>query len=132
MTGRFVFWSLLVGCILGAPALAHHSHAMYDYDSYVTLTGTATELHWSNPHVWLYMSVIDENGETANWVLEGGAPGVLARQGWSGEAPKPGDQITVIALPLKDGARGGMIRRLTFPDGSEFNYVSPVTGAFEP
>ena len=132
MARKFIVGSLLLVWALGVPAAAHHSHAMYDYDGRLTLTGTATALHWGNPHVWLYMSVTDENGVATNWVLEGGAPGVLARQGWNGDAPKVGDQITVFALPLRDGAHGGLLRRLTFADGSEFNYVSPVTGAFEP
>lgn len=132
MTRNLISCALLLGLALGAPASAHHSHAMYDYDGRLTLSGTATELHWRNPHVWLYMSATDENGEVTNWVFEGGAPSELTRQGWNGSKPSPGDQITVLALPLKDGARGGLLRRVTFADGSEFNYVSPVTGPFEP
>jgi hypothetical protein len=132
MTGRIIACTLFLAGTFCASAFAHHSHAMYDYEGRLTLTGTATQIHWRNPHVWLYMSVTDENGEAANWVFEGGAPAELARQGWNGDKPKSGDQITVLALPLRDGARGGLLRRVTFADGSEFNYVSPVTGAFEP
>jgi hypothetical protein len=127
--------AFLIGVLIAASfavaASAHHSHAMYDYEGRVTVNGTVTEFDWTNPHIWLYVRVMDDNGEAQSWVFEGGAPAELARQGWSGENPKPGDTVTVLALPLKDGARGGLLRRVTFADGSNFTYNSPVTGPFQ-
>ena len=120
----------LVSCF-ALSANAHHSHAMYDYESRVTVAGTVTEFDWTNPHVWLYLSVAGDDGTAQNWVFEAGAPAELARQGWNGDSPRTGDEITVLALPLKDGARGGLLRRVTFADGSEFTYNSPVSGPFE-
>jgi hypothetical protein len=132
MMPRLIFGAFVFVSFFAAVASAHHSHAMYDYDGRITVTGTASEVHWRNPHVWLYVTATGENGESQNWVFEGGAPAELVRQGWNGENPKPGDPVTVLALPLKDGARGGLLRRVTFADGSEFTYNSPVTGPFEP
>lgn len=119
--------ALILTSLCAAPVLAHHSHAMYEAERRITVTGTATELQWSNPHVWLYMEGTDDTGESGNWVLEGGAPAELTRQGWTGEFPKPGDTITVVIRPLKEGSRGGLIRTITFADGLEFGYVSPDT-----
>ncbi len=110
------------------PAWAHHSPAMYEATERITVVGTVQELQWSNPHVWLYLVVQDEQGQTSNWVLEGGAPATLIRQGWPSGSPKPGDEITVIIRPLKTGARGGLIREVTFADSSEFIYT-PDRGA---
>jgi hypothetical protein len=45
---------------LAAPALAHHSFAMFDAEKTVTLQGTVKELEWINPHSWLRVMVKDE------------------------------------------------------------------------
>ncbi len=104
------------------PALPHHSHAMYEPTQRITLKGTVSQLQWNNPHVFLYINAEDENGEVGNWTLEGGAPAVLLRQGWPSEGAQPGDAITVTIRPLLAGTRGGLIRTVTFADGSVFTY----------
>jgi Family of unknown function (DUF6152) len=43
-------------------ALAHHSNSAFDGDKVVVLTGTVTEWKWTNPHVWIFLSV-HMNGE---------------------------------------------------------------------
>lgn len=107
--------------LMASPAWGHHSHAMYESDLEITLVGTVHQLQWSNPHVFLYLVVEDEDGGTSNWALEGGAPAALLRQGWPSGDPKPGDEVTVTVRPLKAG-RGGLIRTVTFADSSEFTY----------
>jgi hypothetical protein len=43
---------------------AHHSLSVeFDTDKTVTLTGSITEMKWSNPHGWLYIDVKDAKGE---------------------------------------------------------------------
>src|SRR5581483_5014570 len=66
-----------------APALAHHSFAMYERDRTVTLTGTVKDYAWSSPHVMI--QVLSENAKTgpATWFIEGSSPTVLARGGWT-------------------------------------------------
>ena len=52
--------ALTAGALLiAAPALAHHSFAMFDRDKDVTMSGTVTEFEWTNPHVWIHVSVPD-------------------------------------------------------------------------
>ena len=52
----------LIALFLGAPALAHHSFAMFDADKTVTMTGTVKEFEWTNPHVWLRIMAADQAG----------------------------------------------------------------------
>ena len=124
MIPRSIVCAFVISSAYAVSAWAHHSPAMYEATERITLVGTVEGLQWNNPHVWLYLVVEDEQGQKNNWTLEGGAPATLIRQGWPSGSPKPGDEITVIIRPLKTGARGGLIREVTFADGSEFVYTS--------
>ena len=101
---------------LAIPSWAHHSHAMYDTAKTVTLVGTVVEFHWANPHTWLYMTVADANGKQTEWVLEGGGPGTLTRRGWRADIFKPGDKITAVVKPMKDGTSGALLGTITKGD----------------
>ena len=115
--------STAAALLIATPALAHHSRGMYDMEREFTLVGTVTALQWNNPHIHLYISVLDENGEARNWALEGNSPAIMSEQGWPQGGPAPGEEISVVIIPLKGGARGGLIRRARFADGSEFIYL---------
>ena len=104
---------------MAAPAAAHHSYAMFDSDREVTQTGVVKRLLWTNPHSILIISMPDAQGELTDYYYEANGPGYLARNGWSRESVKPGDEITVVSHPLRDpeGA-GGDLLTVTLPDGS--------------
>jgi hypothetical protein len=86
-------------------------------ETVLTATGTVKEWQWSNPHTWLIMDVDDGKGGKVEWAMEGRAPGVLLRAGWSRSVLKPGDKVTVHYSPSKDGSKVGMIARVTLADG---------------
>jgi hypothetical protein len=52
-------------------------------------------------------------------MLEGGAPGLLVRDGMTSKSLKPGDEITAKINPLHSGAAGGSYQPilLKFKDG---------------
>jgi len=106
---------------LALPASAHHSHAMYDADTEVTLIGTITESHWGNPHTWIYLEVEDEDGEVREWVIEGGGPGTLTRRGWSGNSFQPGERVTAKVHPILDGSSGALLGIVIKESGEEFD-----------
>jgi hypothetical protein len=111
--------SLVIVVLLGATrALAHHSNSAFDGDTVVVLKGTVTEWKWSNPHVWIFLSVVDDKGAKADWAIEGRTPGQLVRAGWSKSSLKPGDIITVDFSPAKDGSKTGLLTRVRLADGS--------------
>ncbi len=102
-----------------APALAHHSFAMFDADKTITMTGTVKEFEWTNPHSWLRVMIDDKaTGKPAQWAFEMGSPGQQARVGWKPDSVKPGDKVTVMIHPLKDGSRGGQFITAILPSGT--------------
>jgi hypothetical protein len=103
-----------------APALAHHSFAMFDAAKTVTLQGTVKELEWTNPHSWLRFMVNDEKtGKPVAWAVEMSSPGRLKTMGMSADSVKAGDAVSVTFHPMKDGTRGGMFIQATLPDGKQ-------------
>jgi hypothetical protein len=116
----FIFASvaaLAVAWIGERPIVAHHSNVAFAVETVLTATGVVKEWRWSNPHTWLIMDVDDGKGGKVEWAMEGRAPGVLLRAGWSRTVLKPGDRITVHYSPSKDGSKVGMIARVTLADG---------------
>jgi Family of unknown function (DUF6152) len=97
---------------------AHHSFAMFDMAKDVTLNGTVKSFQWQSPHTWLQVQVADDGGESVEWSLEMGAPGMLYRNGWRQQSAKPGDRITVVIHPLRDGRPGGSVVSAILADGT--------------
>jgi hypothetical protein len=100
-------------------ALAHHSFAMFDAEHPIEVTGTVKEFRFVSPHTLLILEVKGPDGATKDWMLEGGAPGLLVRDGMNGKSLKPGDEITAKINPLHSGAEGGSYQPqlLKFKDG---------------
>lgn len=108
--------ALIVVAVL--PALAHHSAiAEYDMDKPVKLSGVVTKLEWTNPHIWFYVDVKNDDGTVTNWGFSGAPPGVLQRRGISKTALKPGDVVKVEGFRAKDGSPNASGNTVTFSDG---------------
>ena len=109
---------LTVLMILAFPVLAHHSFsAEYDSKQPVELKGTVTKVEWTNPHARFYVDVKDDKGAVTNWNFELASPNVLSRNGWSRNALKVGDVVTVAGARAKDGAHMANARSVTLADG---------------
>ena len=118
--------SLVIAVLLTASsALAHHSNAAFDGDKVIVLKGTVTQWKWTNPHVWIFLSVDDGKGGKETWEIEGRPPGVLSRAGWSKTIFKVGDTITVDFSPAKDGSRTGLLTRVRRADGTVVGAQAP-------
>jgi hypothetical protein len=114
--------AVVAGAFLAATAgaaSAHHSFAMFDAQHPKNIAGTVKEFRFVSPHTILIVTVRGEDGVEKDWILEGGAPGLLTREGMTSKSLKPGDEITVTINPLHSGAEGGSFQPLQvhFKDG---------------
>jgi len=114
-------WATLTFAIflISVPLLAHHGASEYDMTKIVTLAATVKELQFVNPHSLLTFTVRDDSGKASEWQGELPSPNLLSRRGWSRSTLKPGEQVTVIGSPAKNGEKGMQVKKLVFPDGHE-------------
>jgi len=89
--------------IASGPVSAHHSMAMYDQSHEITLTGTVTEFHLTNPHITILFDVKNDQGTIEHWSSIGDNPVNLRRRGWTRNSIKANDQITISGFPARDG-----------------------------
>ena len=109
MKRSHVLVALIGAAALSAPpALAHHSFAMFDAQKEVTLNGTVREFQWTNPHSWLQVQV-PQGGANVEYSIELGSPNSMSRRGWRRTTFKPGDRVTVVINPMRDGSAGGAL-----------------------
>jgi hypothetical protein len=107
--------------LVSRPARAHHSSSAYDVEHMVTMKGTVANFEWSNPHVFIYLEVKDDKGNTEQWRVEANSPNMLTRVGWNREMIKPGDQLTVLGSLAKNGKKIMRLHKVTLADGHELD-----------
>ena len=108
------------------PALAHHSNVAFEVTKVVTITGGVKAFEWRNPHTWVILTIDDGKGGKVDWAVEGRAPGVLLRAGWTKNSLQPGEMITVDMSPAKDGSKTGLVARVTKADGTILPNAGPA------
>ena len=121
MKGKFLMvLALGIGVsILSLPMLAHHGNAAYDTGKSITLKGTVTQWFWANPHCVLQLDVTDDHGQVVPWTAETENPSSMIHYGWTKQSLKPGDQITVTVLPVKNGKPIGRIVEVVLSNGQK-------------
>ena len=124
-----IAFSVVFGAALFLAPLAesHHSNVAFEVTKVITITGVVKEFRWANPHTWVTLTVDDGKGKKVDWSVEGRAPSVLLRAGWTKNSIKPGDTITVDMSPAKDGTNTGLIARVTKADGTILPNAPPAT-----
>ena len=109
----------LAASFAAAPALAHHSFAIFDQTKVNTVTGTVKEFELTNPHAWLHVNLVDAKGQASTWSFEGGSVAQLVQLGWKREDFPAGKKVVVAYRPMKDGSRGGQLMSATPDNGKK-------------
>ena len=119
MSARALIAAAALGLLVPTMAGAHHSFAVFfDPSKDISITGKVTAFRFTNPHGLVVMDVTDAQGRVREWRAETNAPAVLVRRGWTRDAIKPGETITIEGWPSRDGKPYIRLRRATRPDGS--------------
>ena len=108
--------------LLLAPSalLGHHAYtAEFDTTKPVKLTGVLTRLEWSNPHIWIYLDVKDDQGKVTNWGFSASPPGMLIRRGITKNSLKTGEVLTISGHRAKDGSNNASGNIVKFADGRD-------------
>jgi len=112
---------------------AHHGNAAYDTEKKITVKGTVTEWFWANPHCVLQFDARDENGQPVHWSTETENPTTMSHSGWSKSSFKPGDEITMTMITVKNGKPIGRIVEVVLPNGQKLaGRVVPPLPAYNP
>jgi hypothetical protein len=112
-----------VGTMLAAasPTFAHHSRAMFDMTQNVTYRGVVKEYRWQNPHSHIVIIVgIDatDSSTVGTWDIEASSTSLMVSEGWNPATFKPGDVITVVAHPSRNGSKEVLLFYATKADGT--------------
>src|SRR5262245_4980260 len=117
--------SIVVGAVAvalgsGAELRADHSPGVFGMTREVAITGTVTSYAYRNPHVFLYVDVKGADGEVKNWAVEMSNIANMESRGIYLSTFKPGDTITVMLNPLRDGRFGGNYTSVIAADGKKY------------
>lgn len=102
-------------------AIAHHSvPGQFDTSKSLTLKGVISKVDWINPHVYVYLTVKEENGALTTWALATLPLPMMRKAGLTKEGVKgkPGEVVTIAAIPARDGTKHlAWISKITYADG---------------
>ena len=111
---------LIVGLgvlLAAAPVSTHHAFsAEFDIEKPLTLTGKLVRWEMINPHSWFHMD-IETEGEVVRWMIEGGSPNELIRNGVTKNTLEIGIELTVEGYYAKDGTPKGVGRNFELENG---------------
>src|SRR6266850_1601454 len=84
---------------------AHHSFsADYFEEQKVSFEGDVIAFELKNPHAWLYLAFVDENGTWQKLSAEWSNPARLKQAGFTVESFKSGDRLIITGSPGRDPA----------------------------
>lgn len=114
----FVLCVIAVLSLAGERVSAHHSFSAFEAQEEVRLSGTISEVQYTNPHTWFFVDVVDDAGRAETWAIETGSPNMLIRKGWKKNTVKVGDKVKVLIHPMRDPQKkGGALINIILPDG---------------
>jgi hypothetical protein len=101
-----------------APALAHHSMSMFDTSKEILIKGKVVRFEWKNPHMYLFVETVGEDGKKQVIQGEGLAITQALVDGLRQKDLPPGAPVVVRANPNRNGP-GKTVRLLdvTTQDG---------------
>jgi hypothetical protein len=113
------------------PVAAHHAFgAEFDATRPLLLKGKIVKMEWVNPHTWIHVEIVKDDGTKEVWMVEGGSPNSLLRRGATKESLPVGLDVIVDGYQSRDHSLlRANARNVTFTDGRKLFLGSTGTGA---
>ena len=129
-TKRFVLITGVSLLLAAVPVWAHHAFsAEFDQNTPLKLRGTVRKWEMTNPHSWIHIDVKGADGTVVLWMIEGGSPNSLYRNGFTKEALPVGTEIVIEGYQAKDRSNRGVGKNITLPDGRRLLLGGSAPGA---
>ena len=118
---------VVFAALLGASrADAHHSFAPhFDSSKPVSISGTVNEYEARNPHSYLHIAAVDENGRTREYVCESHGVTQLTRNGITPQMFKAGTKVRVTGSLSRHSPYMCFFDNIEFADGRTLNVNGP-------
>jgi hypothetical protein len=119
--------AVIAGMLLVAPeAVAHHSFAPhFDANKPVSISGTVKDYEARNPHSYLHIDALDENGRTREYVCETHGTTQLTRNGISPAMLKAGTKVRVTGSLSRHSPYMCFFDSVEFADGKVLSVNGP-------
>ena len=120
---KSVIHALLISAALlfSSAISAHHSFAIYDFDTQIPFEGVIETIKFRNPHIAMTLRHIRKDGSTEIITFPEGAPAnMLARAGLRPNMVKPGTKITAVGSPSKKDPHRFFLRKIILENGKEY------------
>jgi hypothetical protein len=106
---------------LAAPAIAHHGFGLFQLNIKKEWEGTLTKMNLVNPHSYMELDVVDENGKTLHMRCEMRAATLIRRSGWSTDMFKVGAHVKIEGNPHRDDPEACYIETFTLDNELTMN-----------
>jgi hypothetical protein len=113
----FLSLSTTILLCVSTPSIAHNSNAIYNRESILVLEAEVLRYVWRNPHITVFVTAEEENGEMVEWEIEAGSTPIMQRSGWTTDLLSPGEKIIVRAYPERSGRMRAILNTLETADG---------------
>jgi hypothetical protein len=122
VSARLIFAAATLG-LGAAPALAHHSLALFNRTISRDVEGVVKDYKFANPHVRLTLAVANPDGSTTDWEFESSSVSRMIARGFNRVTARIGDTVTVHYNPMRSGKPGGFLAALTDSRGRKYGPV---------
>ena len=117
LTAAVAAAALLLGAAVSLRA--HHAFAAeFDVNKPIKMTATLEKWEMINPHSWFHVQVKEADGTITKWMIEGGSPNQLIRNGVTKNTIPIGTELVIEGYRSKDGTLKAVGRNFILKDGS--------------
>lgn len=113
---------LLMSLFISVQVLAHHSFAIYDFETQIPFDGVVDSVKFRNPHIEMTLKVINDQGkEEIIHFIEGAPANMMVRNGIRPDMMKPGAKVHAVGSPLIEDPTKYFLRSIRTEDGTEYS-----------